>query len=462
VSETVRRLHRLGSPHTRARALAVLVAGAGAALATAAAGLWLAPHVVGVIAAWIGVVVVLAAASLLAWRAIRRVETPSLARAAEVAAGARAGSIAALVAAPDAPLPGSSAALFDIADRRAAEAVAGVTPQLSRALRRTATRRLGLGVASVVAGTALFLAAAPTGARAAGFWHPWRTLARARAPLRLAVDRLSVRRGDTVTATIAVPGASSGRVTLWTRQPGEPWRPMVLGLDSSGIAIRRLGPLDTDLWARASQGARRSEEIRIAVATEAFLADLTVVARFPAYLNRAEEPIPVGPDTITLPAGTELVSRGLTSVRLSTASWVAIPGGTHAPLHVDGARFDGRFVPRRGGVWRLTLTAADGAPFEAEPSLLVLRLSPDGAPIVSVPLPGRDTTLPFSMVQPLVIDVHDDHGVGRVALVSWRASQTGAVGAAVRESHDDTGAGDRVIHQAGLRAERRGLMPGDT
>ncbi len=428
----------------------------------AAAGVRLGPHVAGVLAAWLGVAAVLAVTALLARRAFRSAGTPSLARAAELAAGARAGSIAALVAVPDAHLPGSSAALFDAADRRAAEVVTHAAPQLSQSLRRTATRRLGLGVALVTAGAALFLAAAPTAGRAAGFWHPWRTLTLARAPLRLAVDRLNVRRGDTVTATIAVPGAAGGRVTLWTRRPGEPWRPMMLALDSAGGATRRLGPLESDLWARAAQGVRRSPEVRVAVAATAFLADLTVVAQFPAYLNRPDEPVPTSPDTTALPVGTELVARGLTSVRLATASWQALQGGAPMPLRVDGARFDGRFAPRRSGAWRLSLAAADGAPFEGEPTLLVVRLIPDSVPLVTVPLPGRDTTLPLSMVQPLVIDVRDDHGVSRVALVSWRASQTGAVGTAVRESLDVSGAGDRVILQAALRAENRGLLPGDT
>ena len=462
MTETARRLRRLGSPYARARTLSVLLAGAGATLATSAAGLWLAPHLAAVVAAWLGVVAVLTATTLLTRGALRSAGAPALARAAELAAGARAGSVAALVAGRGAHLYGSSAALFDAADRRAAAVVTHAAPHLSRSLRRMATRRLGFGVALVAAGAALFLAAAPTAGRAAGFWHPWRTFTLARAPLHLAVDRLNVRRGDTVIATIAVPGAAGGRVTLWTRRPGEPWRPMMLALDSAGVATRRLGPLVSDLWARAAQGVRRSSEVRVAVAATAFLADLSVVAQFPAYLNRADEPVATGPDTTALPAGTELVARGLTSVQLSTASWQALQDGAPVPLRVDGARFDGRFAPRRSGTWRLALAARDSAPFEGEPTLLAVRLVPDSAPHVAVPIPGRDTTLPLSMVQPLVIDVHDDHGIGRVALVSWRASQTGTVGTAVRESLDVSGAGDRFILQAALRAEHRGLLPGDT
>jgi len=48
MTETARRLRRLGAPHARARALAVLLGGLGAALAAAALGLALSPAVSGV------------------------------------------------------------------------------------------------------------------------------------------------------------------------------------------------------------------------------------------------------------------------------------------------------------------------------------------------------------------------------------------------------------------------------
>src|SRR2546427_2987563 len=41
----------------------------------------------------------------------------------------------------------------------------------------------------------------------------------------------------------------------------------------------------------------------------------------------------------------------------------------------------------------------------------------------SVPLPGRDTTLPLSLRQPLVVDARDDHGLSRLELVSWRVDR---------------------------------------
>src|SRR2546425_12900295 len=51
--------------------------------------------------------------------------------------------------------------------------------------------------------------------RSSDLWHPLRAMVDARAPVRLAVDRATVRRGDSVTVTLEVPAAT--RAILWTR-----------------------------------------------------------------------------------------------------------------------------------------------------------------------------------------------------------------------------------------------------
>src|SRR2546422_192865 len=152
MTETARRLRRLGAPHARARALAVVLGGLGAALAAAVVSF-------------------------------------------------------------------------------TAPAVAGV-------MRRTTRRRVAAGAGAAITGVLLFLAGSPASGRAAGFWHPVRTWRDAHAPVRLAVDQRSVRRGGSVTATITVPGAV--RVTLWTRGAGQPWKPMLLSLNADGQVVQHL------------------------------------------------------------------------------------------------------------------------------------------------------------------------------------------------------------------------------
>ena len=460
MTETARALRLIGRPHARIRALAVVLAGVGAALSAAAAGARLSPSLAFIFLAWIAVVAALVAALVLARRAARSAAPAPLAISAEHAGHARSGSIAALLT----PLPvaGASEALFAAADERARTVVRDAAPLMARDLRRTTLGGLAAATLAAALGALLFVAADPGAGRAAGFWHPLRALELARAPLALTVDQERVRRGTAVAAAIRVPGASGGHVTLWTRGPGEAWKAALVSLDSAGQAIRRLGPLDADLWIKASSGARHSREVHVAVATPAFVADLSLQARFPTYLNRADEPLLAGPDTVALPVGTEILAHGTASVPLAAAAWQLVGGAARASLGASGTHFDGVFTPARSGLWVLSVATADGAPLEDQPPRLALRLVPDSAPVVLVPVPGRDTTLPFSLIQPLVIDVHDDHGIARLSLVSWRISQTGKVAEPERQALDVSGAGDRAIVQGELDAQRRGLLPGDT
>ncbi len=458
MTETARRLRRLGAPHARARALAVVLGGLGAALAAAALGLALSPAVSGVTLAW---ALIVASAGAAAWAVLRtrhEADAPALGRLIESAAGGRAGSIVGVVSPTAGTGTGSSAALLVAADTRAAAVVSFAAPDVASAMRRTTLRRISYGTGAAVTGVLLFLAGSPASGRAAAFWHPLRTWRDARAPVRLVVDQRTVRRGGSVTATITVPGAV--RVTLWSRGPGEPWKPQLLALDANGSVVQHVGPIESDLYLRASSGGRSTAEIKIDVALPAFLADLGLTARFPSYLNRSDEPLLVGPDVIPLPAGTIVLTSGSASVPLASAAWTL--ESRVEPLHIAGTRIDGRFTPPASGTWRLRALSADGSALEGVAPELHLLIVPDSAPIVMLPVPGRDTTLPISLHQQLVADIRDDHGITRAYVVSWRVSRTGRVGEAVRESLDVSGVGDRAIVQGRLDAEQRGLLPGDT
>src|SRR5437899_7993143 len=97
MTETARRLRRLGLPHARARAFAVVLGGLGAALAWAALGLALAPAVPGVTVAWVLIALSAAAAVWLGLRARREAADAPVARLVESATGGRAGSVVGVV-----------------------------------------------------------------------------------------------------------------------------------------------------------------------------------------------------------------------------------------------------------------------------------------------------------------------------------------------------------------------------
>src|SRR5438876_470336 len=209
-------------------------------------GEWLAPHVAGVLGAWIAIVAVVAVAVWGTRRAQRATTPPALGRRAETEAGARAGSVVGLLA--PAPAGGVSADLLALADARALQAV--------------------------------------------------------------------------------------GRAAS-------------LGLDSAGRAIRRIGPLEADLFLRASSGGRNSVERRVTIALPAFVAELELTAHYPAYLARGDEPLVPGRDTIFVPEGTVILTSGAASVLLASAGWRH--AGTVARLAVSGARFSGRLAPVASG-----------------------------------------------------------------------------------------------------------------
>src|SRR5258706_14877359 len=259
--ETARRLRRLGAPHARARAFAVVLGGLGAALAAAGLGVAWYPAFWGVALAWTLVV----AGAAVAPGAVRwprhEAAAPKLGRLIESAAGGRAGSIVGVVS-PTAGKAGTgSAALLLAADSRAAAVVSLAAPSVDRDMRRTTRRRVAAGMGAALTGVVLFLAGSPASGRAAAFWHPMRTWRDTHAPVRLAVDRRTVRRGGSVTATITVPGGE--RVTLWTRGPGEPWRAKILPLDADGHVVHQVGPIEADLFLRASSGGPRSRGAQI-------------------------------------------------------------------------------------------------------------------------------------------------------------------------------------------------------
>src|SRR5882672_9389680 len=121
MTETALRLRRLGRPHARARALAVLLGSAGAAFAAAALGLALAPRLPGVALAWVCIAASVVAAAWAVRRARRESAAAAVGRLVERAAKTRAGSIVGVVS--PAQVRGTSPDLLEAADAQAARVV---------------------------------------------------------------------------------------------------------------------------------------------------------------------------------------------------------------------------------------------------------------------------------------------------------------------------------------------------
>ena len=200
----------------------------------------------------------------------------------------------------------------------------------------------------------------------------------------------------------------------------------------------------------------------IRVRLPVFLGSLEVTAQYPAYLGLEAEPVPTGGDTLLLPAGTRLETRGEVTAPLAGAVWrnggrCRVAAGERAAGSPGASR---RFARARTS-WRLSPGAA--------PRSRAIRCGCRSAwwrtarPQVDMPVPGADTLAPLSLKLPLVLDVRDDHGFTAVTVESRRISRLGVADSARRESvplpNEST---DRAILTYTLDLTRRGLLPGDT
>jgi hypothetical protein len=378
-----------------------------------------------------------------------------VATAVERGGGLRRGSVAGAAAAPR----GGSAALGALADVRMADWLRAHGHSALGGVRRTRNRTLGWSALVATGAVLLFTASGPGAGGGAGFWRPLALLARGAGSVSLAVDRSDVRRGERVTVGVTAVGQSSA--TLWLRAPGERWRALTLELDSAGHAGQVLGPLERDRYLRATSGGRESATLRVRVSLPALLADLQLIARYPEYLERSDQPLAPGPDPIPLPVGTIIETRGRSTLPLRSAAWRR--GGASVTLGVEGMGFAGRLSVLASGRWQLD-AVPEGAPLEGPPPELNLVAVPDSAPVIVIPVPGADTNAPLSLRQPLVIDARDDHRLTRVELVSRRVSRLGLAGSPPRI---DTlplpeGGPERAVIQWTLDLNGRGFLPGDT
>lgn len=368
----------------------------------------------------------------------------------------RSGSISSLL---DHPAPGTSSSLFAAADHaRASELRASGHSALDPVTRRLKNRAAQGGVFSAISLIILF-SAGPVSGPASALWHPGAAWEATVAPVTISAEQSEIDRGENVALHLKATGRREA--TLWLRGPGEPWRSQVIELDSAGRKVESIGPLRTDLFARLTSGGRGSDTIQVRVRIPAFLGSLTVTAHYPRYLDLEDEPVPVSGDTLLLPSGTRLRTEGEATAELSSGAWVW--NGGQSALAIDGAEFTGQFNPGSSGQYRLQLVTRSGGPLAGDSVFLPIRIIPDSAPSVSIPVPGVDTIAPLSLRLPLVIEAEDDYGLTQVEVESHRVSRLGVADPARKEIVTlPTGPTDRAVLNFDFNLNDRGLLPGDT
>ncbi len=377
------------------------------------------------------------------------------ARLVETEQALRRGTLIGLVDTADGSPAGTSPALRERASRdverrlpqRPLDWAPGAAAELAARVRR-------LAVAGGTAALAAILALWWAGEAAATLVSPLRALrAVVAARVMLAASARAVRPGETVTFTVRA--TAPGRLALFLREPGEPWQRVALERGSS--VEHRVANLRAPLFAYAALDDASSDTVHVALIEPLLVAQLSVTARYPDYLNREGEELDAAAPMV-VPTGTALTIRGAASAPLTRAALVA---GDTVALRTRGAGFEGTLAVRASATWRLALADRAGAEPPA-PTLLDVRAVPDSAPVVAVPVPGADTTAPLDLRPVLVIDARDDYGLGRVEIVSWRVSRLGVVSDTAVDSVPGATGADRIVLTQVMDLTARGLVPGDT
>lgn len=422
----------------------------------AAAG-WLAGFGLGIAAVavlfgWLALLLAVVIGVWRARRAMRALGTPAVATRLESLGEARFGALTTLLA----PLaPGTSTSLHHAAsETQAGWVVANGSTVLRPAVAHE--RRLAGRFAALFAGfVAVLLLARPLGGAPAMLWQPWHAWLALTAPVRLSTDASVVDRGASVRFEIVALGQQ--RATLQLRAPGEGWRDTTISLDASGQASFDTEPVETELVARVVAGGRTSRDVRVEIRLPAFLGAFTVTAHYPAYLALEQESLPADGDTLVVPEGTRLAITGRATTALRNAVLRSTSGDV--TLAVTDVAFEGGFVPRIDGTWQLEAAPVQGGSLDGLPLPLVVRVVPDSAPLVTVPVPGADTVAPPSRRLPLVVAIEDDHGI-RTANIEARRGREGPLQRIVLSL--GPAVDDRALISHTVDLDSLGLMPGDT
>ena len=300
-----------------------------------------------------------------------------LARRLEELGAWRRGTLTSLL---DAAAPGTSGALLDLADRRSGRRAAARGARGGRAAGPPGAdppgRWRGLPARIGAAGIHLRRAAAGSGGRALASRH-----ARGRLPSHRCGSgpRASWSiEGDSVEFQLEAMGRKTG--TLWLRSPGEAWRPRGVRLDSLGRATRFHGPAHERSVRPAHQRQPRRPTRWRSSSAPGVPRLAHVIARIPAYLELESEPVPTGGDTLMLPAGTRLDTRGEVD-RAAGKRGVEFGGTDAESLTVSGEpvrRELSRRPDRASTAWRSV--TASGAPMAGDSVRLPVRIVPDSAP----------------------------------------------------------------------------------
>jgi hypothetical protein len=274
---------------------------------------------------------------------------------------------------------------------------------------------------------------------------------------------VEVPRGSDVPMEVSAPGRTT--VTVHWQAAGDVALEETIDLDGDrGSFVLQNVTARTSYWVEAPDGAM-SLRYELRPVDPLLVSDVVVRIAFPPHTGRSPEEYGVVVPPLQIPVGSVFSFDGQASRPLLSAGLERLEGeaeaGTSTELTVNGRSFEGRWTPRASGLYEWRFIGVDGEPAEILPPPLGLTMVPDSAPDISVLLPGRDTLLPVSLRQPLVLEAADDYGLDHLELVVYRVTAFGDRMAPVEQAMTVGGTRGALLRPV-IDLTSWELLPGDT
>lgn len=361
--------------------------------------------------------------------------------------------------------PGTSPGLREMALARVGGRLSGDSRSLSGDLgeRIGKDRRRGvIAFLAAVPATLLVMGFAPARTFTAwdGLLHPLAVLVEpALPPVTVEPGTTEVARGAVVEVLAHAPLRDS--VTLRWEVTGQLARSRTIAL-AAGSGTSALPPVsaETRYWIEAPDGAKSEVHILTPV-DPLFVNTFTLEVTYPSHTGFPPGEFQNEVPALTIPAGTHFRVRGEGSREIGTGALTDAEGRAALRFELQGARFEGSWVPARSGSYAWTFTDASGGEAAVQPPPLQIDVIPDLPPEIAIVYPGVDTIMPVNLRQPLVIRTQDDYGVARVEIVVRRISAAGDAGEPVVHGVELAGSAGAIVRPV-LDMSAWTLSPGDT
>ena len=181
---------------------------------------------------------------------------------------------------------------------------------------------------------------------------------------------------------------------------------------------------------------------------------------YPTYTGRFTEEYRGHIPHLVIPRGSQIGIEGMASGLLEKAS-LLLDGEEKLNLDVDSNLFEGTFIPAQSEVYSWSFSGINGDPAVLFPQPLEVTVVADLTPEVEVLIPGKDTLLALSRMQPLVVQSSDDYGIQTLEIAAYKTDVFGGSTPNVIQSIPIGGTRSALVHPV-LDFTSWELLPGDT